>query len=267
MSDTRLEHIGGWMPEIAISSADARILRREDLRTLALDAYRLRYFRTYRAKYFFDRFVAGQGTEAILDLLTRVPAPQKWLDIGAGTTTLFWAIPLTGVHAIDCCDLSPEALSVLSDFVASDEVPPCYRQVLAMFGKDSSHLADMRRRFRNFIVMNAMSVWPPALSGGGYDLISAIGLFGLAASPHGYRDAIRNVVSQVATGGYLMGADWVRSTFFVEQEGHDNSYVDSALVAEAGHEAGLTLVTSTDCAIEGDPLYSRLVVWLLRRQP
>jgi hypothetical protein len=267
MSDTCLEHVGGWIPELATSGAGARVLRRDDFRTLALDAYRLRYFHTYRTRYFFDRFVAGQGTEAILDLLARVPAPRNWLDLGAGTTTLFWAIPLKGAHSIDCCDLSPEALSLLSDFVASDEIPPCYREVLAMFGRDAGHLAEMRRHFRNFFVMDAMSAWPSGLLDSSYDLISAIGLFALSASPQDYRDAIRNVASHVANGGHLLGADWIRSAFFVEREGHDNSYVESSLLAQAAHETGLTLVTSTDCAIEGDPLYSRLIVWLLRRQP
>src|SRR5208283_4677783 len=123
-----MSEYGGWIPDIEVSNGEARMLSAEQLRQSRVNAAYLRYFEGYRSRYFYEEFIFGQGTEQLLGLLAEVGQKQRWLDVGCGTTTLFWSVPLDEVGAIDCCDISVEAMRALLDFIMSDEIPYCYEQ-------------------------------------------------------------------------------------------------------------------------------------------
>lgn len=110
-----------------------------------LNEARLDCFRRYAREHFYNEFRAEQGTEDVLATLARFGRGGAWMDLGAGPTTLFWSIPLSGITSITCCDLMSEALKVLDEFVKSAEVPRCYRQVLEMFGREQAHLEDIKK--------------------------------------------------------------------------------------------------------------------------
>ena len=261
-----MSEYGGWIPDIELNNADARILSAKQLRQCHLNTAYLRYFEAYRSRYFYDEFIYGQGTEQILELLAEIGQKDRWLDVGCGTTTLFWSIPLAGVGAIDCCDISVEASRVLLDFVLSDEIPGCYEQTLAMCKKVPDHLRLMRERFQKFFIFDVLQDWPLHLFEHNYDLVTGIGIFGLAKTAEGYMRAIRNVAQQIRFDGYMVGADWVRSGYFIEREHFDNSYLDISVTTAAAEHAGLKLIRAINVDIKDDPLYSKLIVWALRRQ-
>jgi hypothetical protein len=226
-----------------------------------LDPDALAYFRQYFTEYFRDEFRPGQGTEDILDTLAQVRSAGDWLDIGAGPCTLFWSIPLDGIRSIRCADAAPEALAVLRDFVRGDEVPRCYQQVLARFGRDAEHLAGSRQAVADYAVFDAMKPWPEPFDGMRFDLITEFGLFGLSPTPEQYRACFRHLRPRLREGGAVVGADWIRSARFIAAEGHDNSYLSEQLVTRAVEEADLTLRSCRLCPIEGDESYDAVVVW------
>jgi SAM-dependent methyltransferase len=255
------EHLGGWIPDAARSTVTTH-LSTSDLSRLHLDPQSLDYFDAYRKKYFSDSFVTGQGTEHILEAISIVPEVETWLDVGCGPTTLFWSIPLKAVRHIDCCDSRPEALKVLMDFIRSDEIPECYLVALELFRRNLDHLRKVRGAIRSFIVHDALRV--PLLAGR-YDLVTAVGLLGLAPDALGYKQAMKNLALSLGPEGWLVGADWVRSAMFRDREGHDNSYLSEMLTREAAEGAGLSVLRSVVSEIEGDPLYDKVIVWVIRR--
>jgi SAM-dependent methyltransferase len=230
------------------------------------DEQRLALYRRYLGAYFAERFLAGQGTEEILSMMASVGDVDEWLDLGCGTTTLFWSIGLRSAGAIDCCDKHPEALKVLSDFLRSDDLPPCYVDALTLLGATNRHLDRMRRRFRAFIVADLMDSNSRVADLPEYGLVTVFGLLGLAPSAEMYGEALAEAARKVRGGGYLAGADWIRSAKFVERDGFDNRYLSMELTAAAAKAAGMTVLDVKEVRICDDSLYDRVIVWRTRNE-
>jgi hypothetical protein len=230
-----------------------------------LDPARLEQFERYRKEYFYDEFRAGQGTEMILDVIRRHARPGDWLDLGSGPCTLFWGLPFSHVPtSITSCDLHPEALEVLDGFAQSDEVPPCYAEVLAMLGQPSSHLTELRSVPRHLETFDALRAWPEHLEGRRYDFVSVMGLYGLAAGPTEYVESFRHLADHVRPGAHIVGANWLRTPDFALAEGHDNAYVSTSLVHDAVTAACLELVELKTADVKGDPAFRHVITWTLR---
>lgn len=259
-------NIGGWIAGAGAGFDNARDFRAiADIAREPLDPDRRRYFRKYLDGYFQEPFVHGWGTEDVLACIEESAPIGDWLDLGAGTTSLLWAIPMTGLRSVTCCDLVPEALSVLDDLVRSEAVPRLLADVLAMYDLDEDTLRRKRGMFARYLIFDALQPWPPQLSAATFDFITAVGIFGLAPTPAEYKQCFRYMAPHLAEGGAVVGADWVRSRAFIEEEGHDNSYVGEAMLREAAAEAGLTVKACRPRALAGDPLYDAIVVWSLGR--
>jgi SAM-dependent methyltransferase len=259
-----VEAIGGWLKD-ADEALDRRYRRLEEV--ALLDPQRVAYFEDYRTRYFHSALIPGQGVEPILETLARHGgAPNRWVDLGAGVTTLFWAIGVNAPGAVAVCDLVPEALHVLSRFKASDELPPCYADALRLVGKSARDFEAVRRLDWSYHVMDGLAPWSIPSFDDGFDLISAIGCFGLATSPALYARGFAAAARNLAVGGRLIGVDWIRSARFVEREGHDNSYLGEALAAECGSRAGLKPLSLATAPIAGDDFYDALIIWAFQRE-
>ena len=261
-----VEAIGGWLKD-ADSGLDRAYRRLEDIAAAAFDPRRLAYFEDYRTRYFHAPLIPGQGVEPILETLARHGcAPNHWIDLGAGVTTLFWAIGVNAPRAVAVSDLVPEALEVLSRFKASNELPRCYTDALRLVGRSATDFEAVRRLDWTYHVMDCLAPWSIPGAEGGFDLVSAIGCFGLAASPAHYARAFSAAARNLSIGGRLVGVDWIRSALFVEREGHDNSYLGEALTAECGAHARLTPLNLATVRIAGDDFYDSLIVWAFEHE-
>jgi SAM-dependent methyltransferase len=269
MSELSLEDdpLVGWIKGLEsgfVNDRDALCI--ESFDGVALDADRLAYFRCYLEKYYNERFIYGQGTEEILSNLRRYGASGHWLDLGSGTTTLFWSIPMEGLASISCSDIVPEALAILDEFARSAAVPPCYQEVLGMYGKSPLDLALSRRLIKRFLVFDTLAPWPRWLSTEQFDLITAFGNFGIAPTPGRYAACFREIFRHLSPKGRALGADWVRWPLFIEQDGHDNSYLTPALVDFVARQAGFAVLDCRQVPIKGDPQYQGVICWALERQ-
>lgn len=258
----------GWIKEAGagfVNDHDGLVLDSAGLADQRLRPDRVAYFRSYLELYFREAFIAGQGTEEILATLSRFGRGGRWLDLGAGTTTLFWSIPLSGISSVGCADIAAEALLVLDEFVRSGEVPGCYRDALSMLGRTEAQLHEVRRRFGRYYVFDALTRWPARLRDERFDLITAFGNFGMAADADRYRACFGELAGHLAAGGRAVGADWVRTRSFAERDGHDNSYLGRALVARAAEVAGLRVLACRPVPIAGDGHYESVLVWAMEK--
>jgi len=261
MSDVRIEAVGGWLKnEDCRMGRDYR--RLGDIPIEALDAEHIAYFEDYCRRYFNDCLVPGQGAEDILYALKcHGGTPRHWIDLGGGVTTLFWSIGVNKPGAISVCDLVPEALHVLSALKASSELPKCYRDALYLIGRELSEFEATRAMQWDFHVMDCLNTWSLPNAKATYDMITAIGCFGLAADADGYERAFSAGAKRLAPGGKLIGADWVRSNAFVRKEGHDNRYLGEKLALRCALNAGLAPLGIKTVTIAGDPYYDAVIVW------
>ena len=257
-----VDAVGGW-----IRDADSTLPR--TYRNLInipgdqLDTSRLAYFNDYRTRYFNDQFFPAQGTEEIFEALaTTTTDCQRWLDIGAGVTSLFWSIGLDYIDSVDVCDLVPEALQILHDFVKNKETPPCYRKMLSILGKDDEYLCRIRELPWQFHVFDALQApWPDVMKEKRYDIVSAIGCLGLSSGPDGYSVAFDEAVEHLSPAGRIVGADWIRSDLFITQEGHDNRYLGLPLSRKCAIKRNLIMLYENDVKIVGDPYYNTISIW------
>lgn len=265
MAEGQVEAIGGWLKE-QDSSLDRSYRRLDDIPTASFSAENLAYFEDYRQRYFNESLIPGQGVEEILQALKELGGtPRNWIDIGAGVTTLFWATGVNAPQAVAACDLVPEALHVLSRFKDGSEVPQCYKDGLKITGKTEDDFNAIRSLKWDFHVMDCLKPWALPEGGSRFDLITAIGCFGLAADAARYEEAFLAAAARLEPGGRLVGADWIRSAAFIEKEEHDNRYLGCELSKRCAQRAGLATLSCQTVGIAGDPYYDALIVWAFSR--
>jgi hypothetical protein len=265
MPETNVKALGGWLKD-----ADADLCRNyrrlQDIDTTHLDPQRLSYFEDYRARYFNDRLIPNQGVEEILTALDEYGGRHcRWIDLGAGVTTLFWSIGVKAPEEVAACDLVPEALHVLATFKEKDELPPCYREALTMLGRSDADFDATRNLPWTYHVVDCLSPWTVPGRVNRYDLITAIGCFGLAPDAKRYSAAFAAAAKNLSPSGRLFGADWIRSGPFIDMEGHENRFLGPALATECARKEGLSTLYVHQVSIVGDPYYDYVVVWAFGR--
>lgn len=256
---------GGWLKDHD-AVMDRRYRRLEEVDRARMNPDYLAYFDDYIKRYFNDRLIPGQGAEVILALLDACgDRPRHWIDLGAGVTTLFWSIAVNDPRDVSVCDLVPEALHLLSDFKNGEEVPPCYADAMALLGRSHDDFERTRRKDWTYHIFDCLASWSIPDRDRGFDLMTAIGCFGLAPNADGYGRAFSAAAANLSPGGCIVGADWIRSGMFIEEEGHDNRYLSPALTAACACEADLRMLSVTKVNIVDDPFYDSVIVWAFKR--
>ena len=255
------EAIGGWLKD-ADPGMNRNHRRLDEIDASVMNPEYIAYFEDYRNRYFNDRLVPGQGVEEIMWTLRKHGgSPDLWIDLGACVTTLLWSIGVRRPGQVIACDLVPEALSVLSSFKEGEEIPPCYSQVMEMMGVSREEFDITRRLPWDYHLFDCHAPWSLPEYPERYDLITAIGCFGLASDSAHYASAFAAAVANLRPGGRFVGADWVRSPAFIEREGHDNRYVSAELTESCAAKWGLRTLDCTMVSIQGDPYYDSVLVW------
>lgn len=246
-------------------AAPGKVLDLEEIPCESLDPAKLAYFERYLDEYFNDAFIPGMGAEEILDNLAHYGRGGRHLDLGSGTSTLFWSIPLDDLIVIECCDIVPEALTILRRFVDGGHTPPCYREVLARHGKSEVELSELRNKISRYLIFDALAPWPDELQKERYDLVTAFGTLGICGNLQSYTACFRELAAHLAPGGRAIGADWIRSPAFIAEDGHDNTYLTPAALRQAAYGSNLRLLDSQEIVISGDPLYAQIVTWVMEQ--
>ncbi len=228
------------------------------------DLAQLSSAKSYFRKYYQGPFICDQGVEQLIDVLSCYGVPGSWLDLGAGPSTLFWSIPLAGITKITCSDKSPEMLLTLRDFAESNEVPECYQDILKICGKDESHLAKMRKLIRSYFLVDALHPWHGHSITETFDLVTEFGCFGIAPSAEAFVNCIGYAKPAIRPDGMLIGANWIRSNYFVARYGGANDYLCVELITEAATLHDMELLHVEVAPIKGDPDYNAVLIWVMK---
>jgi hypothetical protein len=136
----------------------------------------------YWDRYYGEEFIAGLGTEDILATLSRVPARGTWVDLGAGSESLLWSIPLRAEHLI-AADIDPQRLALLHAYAEVTRPRGAYRTVLDLCGRTDDDFADRCRSLAATVTADCLSGEPLPFTPASIGLITQFGLLGLTTSP------------------------------------------------------------------------------------
>lgn len=215
----------------------------------------------YHAAYYADEFRFGQGTEDLLALLAGLPPARSWVDLGAGSESLLWAIPLRAQQLV-ALDRDPERLALLRAAAQTAAPRGVHRTAMGLTGRSSGDWMARCRSLRETVVADLLvDELPrhPALAPGSADLVTQFGLLGLV--PHGQAFVARFAAlhHQLLTpaGGIAAGANWVTSN---PATASARVRLTAALYHQAATRAGIRLHTLRRVPITGDADFSH--VWL-----
>lgn len=224
-----------------------------------LDDKRLNYYHEYFRSNFNSDFQTGYGTELILDIINSLNDVENWIDIGGGTSTLFWSIPLKKVNQIYCNDLYAEAYYVLNEEVLKqNNFPKCYLDICEIYQINRKKLMSYKSKINKVYIFDALSEWN--IDKKTFDLITQFGTFGLSPNAEAYLKSIQYSYSNLETKGHFIGANWLFNKEYAQIRGIDNSYLNERLISAFALENNCRILRNQFYPIK-DINYSGVLIW------
>ena len=161
----------------------------------------------YWQQYYNGEFIFGLGTEHILAALQQIPPAATWLDLGAGSESMLWSIPLDARRLI-AIDLDPHRLTLLRDYAAARNARCAYQTVLDLCGRSRTEFEQRCGRLAGTVIADCLTGQPIPLRLGCADLVTQFGLLGLTTSRDQFQASWRTCHEPLAAGGWAAGANW-----------------------------------------------------------
>lgn len=215
--------------------------------------------RNYWSRYYGDEFITGQGTEDVLAALLDLPPVGTWLDLGAGSESLLWSIPLRAERLV-AVDVDPERLAILRDYAASRRPRGAYETVLKLSGRTSADFVDRCSRLAAQVTADCLTGRSLPFMRGHAELVTQFGLLGLASSPEHFSACCRAIHELVARGGWCAGANWQATA------GIDRVRLSNRLFATAFCAAGISPLLIKHVPVTGDADFDSVWIYLGRKQ-
>lgn len=217
----------------------------------------------YLDGYYNEVFIYGMGTEDIIAALRTVPPVGTWLDLGAGSESLFWSIPLSA-RSLLAVDADQQRLDLLEQVAEHSEPRGVYRTVLEMCGRTAADYDERRASLATARAdcLTGESLLLPQTPPGGFDLVTQFGLFGLTPDPGRFRACWTHAHSLLKVGGWTAGANWIAAP---GHHGTGRVTLTRDLYAGAMAASGITPQLLARLLIHGDPAFTALWFYLGRK--
>lgn len=212
----------------------------------------------YWQQYYSGEFVFGLGTEQIITLLQRIPPVGTWLDLGSGSESLLWSIPLDTERLI-ALDRDPHRLARLRAYAATGQPRGAYRTVLDLCGRDRGDFALHGTRLAGCLVADCLTGTSLPVRPGTADLVTQFGLLGLAAGPAQFARAWAVCHQSLSAGGWAAGANWTATN------PAGRVRLSEPLYASALARSGITPLHIERVPITGDPDFDSVWIYLGRK--
>jgi len=171
----------------------------------------IEYTHQYYERYFHENYNGplrrGCGAEECLAWASRSFQAGRWLDVGAGPCSFFWASAAPAeTSSITLSDRSMTPLEITRALVRRREWPAAYQEAVRLLNKSARHLDALCEVPISVLAFDAFSEWPPLSP---FHSISAFGLLGLASSSDEVSAFLFNAKRALAKDGMLFGASWI----------------------------------------------------------
>jgi hypothetical protein len=214
--------------------------------------------REYWARYYSGEFVFGLGTENILAALQQIPPASTWLDLGAGSESLLWSIPLDAQQLI-AVDLDPRRLALLRGYAAARQPRGAYQTALDLCRRSPAEFARRCSCLAATVIADCLTGQPVPARDGCADLVTQFGLLGLTTGHEQFLAAWKNCHQPLAVGGWTSGANWTAAS----ERGR--VHLSSQLYAAAFDQARITPLLIEHIPITSDPDFDSVWIYLGRK--
>ncbi len=229
-----------------------------------LDEVKLSYYESYFHNNFNSHFEYNLGTDVLLNHIADMNTINNWIDLGAGASTLFWALPLKTVSNIYCNEVTVEPLYILNrEILSKKELPFCYYDVLNIYNREQFHLDYLKSRMNDFYIFDVMNEWK--INQVDFDLITQFGTFGLSKNKEMYIKCMNNAFDNLSVGGYMIGANWILKERYAKERGIDNHYLDISIV-ESFRKKNKCVVVDNQVVNIVDNNYESVLIWCLKKK-
>jgi hypothetical protein len=181
----------------------------------------LEYFKR-EVYYFFENytanFIAGVGTEEILNCFNKFFSKGTWVDLGGGSSSLLWWGAQRYNNKIILIDKCIEPMILTNILRNSSHKIGCYKYVEEQYGKK-----DFKKLRINFIIKDLFE--DKKILKGKYKNISQIGLLGLCKDEGLFINELANILSLLSYGGVLISANWIFTDEYSKKRGINNNYL------------------------------------------
>jgi hypothetical protein len=259
-----MDQVTGLLPESVSAFVNDRDFRTVTSRSEDRDVARFDYFQAYVRENFCDGLIPGMGTEQILDFFQRFGS-GRWLDLGCGPSTYLWSCAMDSIESIVAVDVVPEALMVLLELREGRWSPPCYGDVLQRYDRQLSHLERMYLRPLDCLAFDFSKPWPMFDHEHRFDLISAIGSFGLSSDPSLFQDCVGHAAPLLEEHGVILGANWLRTDTSLARDGYDTRFLTADFISASLRDHGISPVALEVAPIRGSERYASILVWAGRK--
>ncbi len=212
----------------------------------------------YWDRYYAASFTFGCGTEDILTMLAGLPPAAVWLDLGAGSESLLWSIPLDAGQLI-AADLDPDRLALLRRYAAAEQPRGAYRTVLKLCGRSVADFAARCRRLTATVVADCLTEHPVPFRDGTVSLVTQFGLLGLASGHRDFLACWNSAHQPLSSGGWCAGANWNAVTAC------NRVRLSRLLYATAFAGSGITPLLIKRVAVDGDADFDSVWIYLGRK--
>lgn len=212
----------------------------------------------YWQRYYNREFIFGLGTEHILATLRQIPPARLWLDLGAGSESLLWSIPLDARHLI-AVDLDPHRLALLRAYAAARTPRGAYQTVLDLCGRSRAEFTQRCDRLAATLVADCLTGQPIPVRDGRADLITQFGLLGLSTGHDHFLAAWRACHQPLAAEGWAAGANWNAT------HPHGRVQLTEQLYTTALAQSGMTPLLIRRIPITADPDFDSVWIYLGRK--
>lgn len=212
----------------------------------------------YWQQYYGGEFVFGLGTEQIIALLQQISHVGTWLDLGSGSESLLWSIPLAAERHI-AVDRDPHRLALLRAYAATGEPRGAYRTVLDLCGHDRSDFTRRCRHLAGCVVADCLTGTPLPVRPGRADLVTQFGLFGLTTGPDQFIGSWNTCHQALSPGGWTAGANWTATATAGRVR------LSEPLYASAFAQSGITPLHIERVPISSDPDFDSVWIYLGRK--
>lgn len=213
----------------------------------------------YWDRYYAKDFKFGLGTEHIIEALLRVPPAGTWVDLGAGSESLLWSIPLRADRLI-AVDQDPQRLAQLLGLAAARQPRPAYRTVLELSGRTPEDFAARCDRLTATVTADCLHGELALLDPASAQLVTQFGLLGLVPTEQEFLTSWRRIHRLLASDGWCAGANWNATT----PTGRVS--VTRPLYEQAFADTGITPQLITRIPITGDDDFDSVWLYLGRKR-
>ncbi len=213
---------------------------------------------SYWDRYYAGSFTFGWGTEDILAMLAGLPPAAVWLDLGAGSESLLWSVPLNAGQLI-ASDLDPDRLALLRRYAAAEQPRGAYRTVLKLCRRTDTDFAARCRRLTATVVADCLTEQPVPFRDGTVSLVTQFGLLGLASGHRDFLGCWNSAHRPLSSGGWCAGANWNAVTAC------NRVRLSRQLYAAAFARSGIAPLLIKRVPVDGDADFDSVWIYLGRK--